>query len=312
MKIFGPKTYTEYELGEVRFSIFGENHHIEKEDKYLFNDFLKLLLINNPDKTYNFFAELGYINKDIKERRKIDPNSMLSKIEADFFKYDHPYKNLRAHYTDIRNKFSDLLYDSEYSKLFFYLINVSKFNDDRLLKDFDISKYISFTNPIVYLNDQYEKVLAYLNDKILQKELSKCIYSHEINTYIKSLIRMGKKRILLYISNNISLFNEKNFTVKNLMGYIKYYNLYIELSSNLMDIYTLARMFKIFDNNSICENIIFYGGNYHANVYRKFLELIGAKKTIDLQGNNYVEFTDEVITFHKLYPQTQSVPKGNL
>jgi hypothetical protein len=32
--VYGPITYTEYELGEVKFGIFGEMHHDEPDNKY--------------------------------------------------------------------------------------------------------------------------------------------------------------------------------------------------------------------------------------------------------------------------------------
>ena len=73
----------------------------------------------------------------------------------------------------------------------------------------------------------------------------------------------------------------------------------IIINSNIVDIYTIARIFKSFDMTKglslkkvfqpeIPHNIIIYTGDAHSWIFRKFLDYIGTTK-ISHTGNNLPE-----------------------
>jgi hypothetical protein len=247
-------------------------------------------LVYDEDVLYDFYFEVDYINKNIKEN-KYSKNSILARIRADFtnclsLEKNCEYENLRAHYCDFRSKFP-VIYEFEFLKLHSFLSDY-QYNDGEI----DISKYESINDPITYFKKHNEMVEKFLKDDIIQKELSKSIYREEILMFISIVDKINTKTILEFIDKNKKLFDDGIFTRHNSKDYLKYLNYYNLLYGVVMDIYTLARMFKIFGNDSIAENIIFYGGDHHCNLYRKFLAFIGAKKTIDIKGDNKIFFSE--------------------
>ena len=77
--------------------------------------------------------------------------------------------------------------------------------------------------------------------------------------------------------------------------------LFMSIHANIMDIYTLARMFRTFGRTpkEDPENIIVYAGELHANRYCEFLESINATPIITkldhgkINITNYVTFSPE-------------------
>jgi hypothetical protein len=57
------------------------------------------------------------------------------------------------------------------------------------------------------------------------------------------------------------------------------------INATIMDIYTISRMFKVFDVKNSDHypkephNIIYYAGNGHTRIINKFLKSIGFKRT---------------------------------
>ena len=49
----------------------------------------------------------------------------------------------------------------------------------------------------------------------------------------------------------------------------------VDYAVSYVDMYIIARMFRVFSDGTSAKNIIIYAGDYHAEIIRRFLELIG-------------------------------------
>jgi hypothetical protein len=97
--------------------------------------------------------------------------------------------------------------------------------------------------------------------------------------------------------HKLSTYNIKTLTVPQIVILINFATLFIDVYSNLMDTYTLARMFRTFHKTPADdpENIIVYAGDSHAKYYTDFLNYINADKIIEIntETNRYIEFSEE-------------------
>ena len=178
--VLGPVNYSEYKYKNKIISIFGELHGLEDaEEKCLhkkgtvtFANFLSSLVLNNRDKFYDFFVEVQYENKKQNPPKEPIPHwaHALYLIEQTFekclrpgAKSTCPYKNLRAHYVDIRRP--------------------------------DIFPYRQVASlPII---KQVEKMFKIIDsNQLMQKELAKSYLKKEILDYIFRELRMFEVKCL--------------------------------------------------------------------------------------------------------------------
>jgi hypothetical protein len=301
MEIYGPKFYIEYELGDVKFFLFDENHASpvhkkENEGEKTFTEFLKNLIVNNQDKFYDVYTEIGY--KKESEIKYGSRSFMLRSIYKEFhnclkIRKNCQYKNLRMHYCDFRKYYGKFFGDYEYKQVYKYLIK-----KDYILDELNLERYESFHDRYKYYEKHFQFIKEMIKtNEILQKELSKSIFSKEIIEFIHN--NMNKERIefFRFTVRHHKLFRKMIIRKSKYPLLIKFYTHYVSLYSCLMDVYTLARMFKIFSSpigDDIAENILFYGGAHHAKKYGEFLEFIGAKKIIEINSTeNFISFTKE-------------------
>ena len=126
-------------------------------------------------------------------------------------------------------------------------------------------------------------------------------------TFIKKVIDKQFRKSYLtkqhFIKNLDIWVEESNLENPNIFDF--------NMQIMIMDIYTLCRMFAKFDvdklergpNNcklfSTPKNIIFYGGEGHANIYKRFIDSINLNKkninnfNIYNEEQTFVDFTDK-------------------
>ena len=254
-------------------------------DSIQFHLYMKKLL-NNSDKFIDFYCEYG------KTSRNID-DSYLRRTELEFrecsegnenrFLTEKCNKNTRIHFTDIRNIEN---YDNP---LILPFKNINWKWTKPLIKTYvnEIDKYINIlSNNEAFI--KHVKTQISLN-KMVKKELERTdnkmaniiinsVYNHAYNDMMSRLkpFKSNNYNILLEYKNNIL---KGGFSRKKMMDNPLYDHYYYIISSAyvfLMDIYTLARMFKKHDvKNSYdppyAKNIIVYAGAAHTKFYQRFL-----------------------------------------
>ena len=270
--VYGPITYREYINGDKRIGIFGEEHFVpvnktlDIRNTVSAPSLLKMILLANPTKVYDFFLETPYLSP-LSTRSRFGGSSRFGGwFESGITSFNHvfgdclkvvkgdcPFPNLRAHYVDYRNVI-DVEYENYISLLFKSATtaetDLSKIGVDKLTDDF------------IYA---YEYVVRVIDtDPKIQKE-----------------IRGIKGQIQSFVSAKLAAA-ETDFRKSKVLGRLQDMILrIIDLHVLLMDVYTLGRLFKPFATNSII-----YVGNAHADNYCEFLELeMGFTRVVNLTVN---------------------------
>lgn len=335
--ITGPFLYGEYVFAGRNIHLFGEIHSLSQPcgnfltpTDITLPGFLHSLFTENNKINYDllveyplFFDEMKIYNKRTKKiitksRNNIvslsaTPDSLMFALFYIMFnkyfgkeKDITDYPNVRFHYVDPRDllvfenleimsdRYTELILDVDINTFITRMthdcIYVKKLLDNLpFLKhndniDADIIERIN-----LFINEEYDKIFAKCNDFIvkLQETLDK--NGMEFMKYPKKL----KDDFI----NNLLLCSHQVFKIVALT----------------MDKYTLYRMFRNFGKKTLnvksqqiysgpTQNVIFYGGSAHAQLYHNFLKANGAKvlKTIN------TEIPEELFSDY-LSPQDTSI-----
>ena len=239
-------TYTEYAMDGVSIGIFGEMHtfdrqcisELPKQKSILFHNFLDMALRSNQDKLYDFYLEMNYIQKATgvsKFRRTSGTFGFIEGLLTYCLLFDKRscnYPNLRAHYVDIR----------------YTAINE---NFDRVDELYNSGLQIPADLAHRCIND-IEKLL--IGDKLIVKEISKSYYPDQLRLFALASFIAHRDNILQTLAMDSQV---------NPIRIILFYAL-------VMDVYTLARMFRYFDGQPV-KNIVVYVGDAHARNYNDFI-----------------------------------------
>ncbi len=198
------------------------------------------------------------------------------------------YENLRYHFSDERDQFirkfenkkdidiNELKNDKLFLSPEWYIDYMFKIIPQKLVKQWDKieSNYLSKNKESIF-----ENIMKYNYDK----NLKSLMYSNVDNILYKlSIYDKGTTD-----KQNIPKFINNNEGVKEFM---------IFMLNPIMELYTLGRMFKKFDNEKYdkqyAKNIIVYVGKNHYDVIINFLEEYGFKQTIKSDEMEYYEEDD--------------------
>jgi hypothetical protein len=229
-----------------------------------------------------------------------------------------PY-NVRIHSVDARkiqgkNKYKKMYYGSTLSKmaddirseLFFDKLkkHYILFNDFKILykNEIDLLSTVSTYDDIINIISNDIK-----KNKLLSKELSKCSLSYDIivNTflhYLKLKLRQIFPRGITFVGEwfkyaKKSRVYERRSPQRYPDGLHIIEKFMTMVTATIMDIYTISRMFKVFDVKKNEHyplepfNIIFYGGNAHTQSLMYFLYSIGFK-LIENEYTNLISCLD--------------------
>ena len=307
VNVVGPIMYFELKYKTYNIGLFGEQHHIQsppnlsQENTLNFSSFILSIITQNASTEYDFFLETRFRLPGHVYPGPYSRNTILNLLDTDFkgcfdIVKKCPYKNLRAHYTDYRSV-SDLLTSDLYS-IYNYIVYLP---DNLPLKNgsFPSTLQMLIANPL----KKYDEVVAYVDnlihtDKKILKQLDSIpvdikksileFYNLIIKTRTRNAFQTFIKKSKL---DDISFFNPTFNDATILMEFITYYMM---VYAALMDVYTLARMFKVYDPTKP-KNIIVYAGDGHINVYLPFLFafLKDSKIVIRKVGPNYITFSED-------------------
>ena len=309
--IVGPIAYNEFRYGKYNIGLFGEFHMIRVVPKDLtnkstvnFSSFLTSVVMQNP-KQFDFFLEMYFKSRQYPEKMVNDLNTIFNLLSVDFkdclsISKSCPFKNLRAHYVDYRSV-SDID-DNVATRIYQGIANW--LGSDRSGHMSDYLNSTEIQDLIENAVERYKEVVKKIdkiikNDKKLNKQLDNNPLKIQILKFIKISQQGRLEKFVEYLERNrMAEFDIKTMNTRQALILIDFALLFIGVYSNLMDIYTLARMFRTFHKTPTDdpENIIVYSGNLHADRYNKFLDHIKAEKIIEIKGNTndmYIEFSEE-------------------
>ncbi len=249
--------------------IFGENHDVVNNEKCLDNggvnvpEIYDVILKCNSNKIIDFFVE--------------DFHYKSEKLDTKFGRFDGEYtKNIYS----VREYFTDCVINKEKCKklwknLRYHSIDRRFSNDsDNLIYELNIRFYKLF------YTDKYS--LSFIRD-----EINNTFKNFDLNNCVKIIkqlknIKSKKVRDTIYkfcITElhelNIRLIDANNMSHHNhlLQTLRVYYYIFLDLLCILVDVYTLARIFRSFgDYNS--KYILIHVGNFHAFNYRRLLKTL--------------------------------------
>lgn len=291
--ILGPHLYSEFEYNGNRIGIFGERHLINIEDynelkmfeSLPFSSFLKSLLIHNPDKTYDFYIELDYVDINNQQRQQsVESGPMIYLIENELsgcfdFVKNCPYRNINTHYIDYR-----INWKKNYLNIGGELHSFLDVKKRLLMNPREIiysKQYNILQNPYRVYNEQYKFIKNEIKNTIgIAKEFVNNPLSSKIKSFIYKKLYIEKKNFKIFLKKNSDTLLRVR---KNNVYAFEYADILFELASNflnsskyIMDIYFLARFGRKNTAGRPLYNIIYVGAD-HARTYSEFFEYIKAK-----------------------------------
>jgi hypothetical protein len=307
--IVGPISYREFRYGKYNIGIFGEIHMLSNVPVELnnhstlnFSSFLASVITQNP-RQFDFFLEM-YFRSSKQSEQVISPrNTIFNLVSVDFegclaISKACPYKNLRAHYSDYRSvtDVDDHAASKIYRGIANWLANrtghVSLYlniQETKNLIDDALKHYVELLEKIRIFIKRDSKINKQLDNSPLKAQILKFAEIRQHDSFEEFVKFIGEHKL--------STYNIKTLTVPQIVILINFATLFIDVYSNLMDTYTLARMFRTFHKTPADdpENIIVYAGDSHAKYYTDFLNYINADKIIEIntETNRYIEFSEE-------------------
>lgn len=280
-----------------KINLYGKKHI--KIETYL------LQLFEHSPVFIDFYVEFGVM---LNKKETISTTSgqtlwdMLSKMKGCFGPINQrncPY-NVRMHGTDARTVLSDKYTTSTLAKLDKVLmmqnILLKKNSSYISLKDFKkiFRKEIDILS-LVKTNDDLIKIMTIIIDsnELYMKEISRSTLSYNqlIDFFIKKELYNSLSEIP-YCSIIIGKWFKALKKLKTWPDGIEYVsNILTMVNAVVMDIYTAARIFKVFnvkENEHFPQepqNIIYYAGTGHTKPMGRFLKRIGFKMTENSDDN---------------------------
>lgn len=308
--------------------LFGDYHNITgnkckgKENKLNVDQFIinQIEHPNNQNKIIDIFIEIDPQTKDtsIDKYNKITYMTKLAQKLGKCIEYNKKeckYKNIRAHYTDIRTPFT--IY-SMIQDIYYFLKWININNNEQLnmckQKIFNFFNFLKNKNNIIFLYDinsnidsniklwkllKYTKIQKQL-DNIQDENIKENIINFFNNKYVnnknfeKYYNFSNYKNMLNSIEEFYKLLEEKNTLDNNYFNtkyetYRKIFNSiyasFIVLFSFYIDIYLISRLFRYYNVKETqtsnikyqkrSENIIIYTGDAHIETYVNFFEQLG-------------------------------------
>lgn len=209
------------------------------------------------------------------------------------------YPDVRFHNTDIRHV-STYIPFLKYLFLYFSRSNIISSSNiesyiNKILEIDDGSMIIKIIEKIIFIIiksnyflkdinkffadiEYYEKIPSYLIRTIYKS--GKCIECHKIRKQILLCDKEIRIKIYEYVHDKLKHLNKKyKFNLKE-GGVKKFYYYVLKTYSLMMDVYSIARIFK--KSLSDSRKVIVYVGHYHAKQYNDFIS-----KYLD-NGNYYL------------------------
>ena len=313
--IVGPISYTEFRYGKYNIGIFGEIHMIlnfpvelNNHSTLNFSSFLASVITQNP-KQFDFFFEMYFRSSEHAEQDISPRNTIFNLVSIDFkdclaISKACPYKNLRAHYSDYRSvsDIDDHVAAKIYGGIGRWLAtnrtrNVSLYlniQETKNLIDDALKHYVELQEKIRIFIKRDRKINKQLDNTPLKAQILKFAEIRQHDSFEEFVKFIGEHKL------SMSTYNIKTLTEPQITILLKFAIFFIDVYNNLMDTYTLARMFRTFYKTPADdpENIIVYAGGGHARYYTDFLNYINADKiieinTTDIKKNRYIEFSEE-------------------
>ena len=267
-----------------------------------FSSFLTSVITQNP-RQFDFFLEM-YFRTSKHAKKGVDSvNTIFNLISVDFerclaISKACPYKNLRAHYSDYRSVTD--VDDHAATKIYRGIGNwlANRTGHVSLYLNIQETKNL-IDNALKHYTELLKKIRIFIKrDRKINKQLDNTPLKAQILKFAEIRQHDSFEEFVKFIrEHKLSTYNIQTLTVPQIAILLNFARLFIRVYNNLMDTYTLARMFRTFHKTPADdpENIIVYAGDNHAEYYTDFLNYINADKIIEINSktNRYIEFSEE-------------------
>ena len=273
-----------YLLGEIHISQYG----CPKGSKYVnVENFIENTVLANDNKIIDFFLEVPFVEKGQMQDFSRYTQSPMMKLGAFFLscfqagKEECQYKNLRAHYSDIRKL-------TTVAELCYFLI----FNYKNLHKEYDKLNLLIQT-----VNGQDLMEITKINKQI--KNIS--------SDYIRDFLKKEQETVLLDIKNQFDSILAHAAHPTDDVFYQhkskKEAENTITILAKIMDLYVLGRIFRDYKDAPSAKYIIIHSGTEHTlNYYAIFQRLDFKCKVIGSESGHKslcTDITDSLPWFEK-------------
>lgn len=220
--------------------------------------------------TYSdFFGEVSEIIMEFIENHKDNLDNNKLKGVADNISKN--YMNIIMDINKHKNDFYRVV-DKKVKELFKDILEKYFFEDNKLLP-YDQIKNNFFTliqsNPKIMKNLQnnYDLIKDNYDLHVSDKSMMTDDALLKINEVIRKYYDIG---------NNISILKDS----------IQFKNYMMLFNASIMDVYTLGRMLRVYDDGNESNNIIIIGGKAHTNRYIEFFKKIGGNEIFSYHDKN--------------------------
>lgn len=296
--LIGPITMSE--MYSARYDkhvyILGDYHDKKtvcqaKGEKFPITDFFHYLIENTPG-IIDFFLELEYLSKTVEPFKKgtilnaLFGDSYIDDVRKEFAncltidKKNCEYPNVRMHYADIR-------YSSRYTP--FLMLNWMDFVNERNEKMIDYL-FKKRADELKIFPITFQKLIE--GNPLITKELM-AIHDEKVTDHI---LEWYRQQFDYYVVTQDDFLELKEFKDPDEYhsAFISLENKLLTMTSIIMDIYLLARMFRNFEDAPSPKKIVIFAGENHALDYRAFFQELGFKEL------NYAESEKEGVDYQCL------------
>ena len=283
-------TYQRSNKYDMKIYIFGETHGKANNCRDLginqllsnmdISNYLHQLFLNS-DKFIDFYLEDELFRTNEPNRNK----DFINMLRYDFDKCLNPtkrskcmFKTIRTHFVDSRriqkgyvfigtNEIENFIHDLLKEK------SAQQNNDATIYKLLKLKSYIDITNYILEMSTNIPIINKELNRSSLDKKIIIDIFRSIIPRIYFELFNIDKWN---------SLFRTKSSDAERI-------ELLVLIQIPIVDVYTIARMFKTFKKTKYLpdkpRHIIYYAGNIHSDIVKMFLEKLDFENVFSRYSN---------------------------
>jgi hypothetical protein len=217
----------------------------------------------------DFFGEVPEIIREYIENHKDNLDNNKLKIIADDVSKN--YMNIIMDISKQKNDFYKVV-DKKVNELFKNLLEKYIIDDNKLLP------YDQIKNNFFSLIQTNPKIM-----KNLQNNYDLIKDNYDLHLSNKNMIT---DNMLVKINNAIEKYYDNNNSISILKDSIQFKNYMMLFSASIMDVYTLGRMLRTYDDGSESNNIIIIGGKAHTDRYINFFKKIGGDEIFSYDNKN--------------------------
>lgn len=217
----------------------------------------------------DFFGEVSEIIGEFIENHNDNPDNTKLKSIADNISKN--YMNIIINIGKQKNDFYKMV-DKKVEELFKTILEKYFFDDNKLLP------YEQIKNNFFTIIQSSSKIM-----KNIQNNYDLIKNNYDLHISNKNMIT---DNTISQINNTIAKYYDSNNNISALKDSIHFKNYMMLFNASIMDVYTLGRMLRVYDDGNESNNIIIIGGKAHTDRYIEFFKKIGGNEIFSYANKN--------------------------